>query len=313
MSSIKRFLLSFIIFLVIFTLIAHNVTDYFEGILLAPDENDAQHTGTLPGTSNSPEKNNQDTETGGRSFGALVIGKDLSTSQTDALILVRVNKEEKNIMVCSIPTDTEYEISGHDESGAEYSGSLSFKETIDTYGTDYLIKKITALTGIKIDYHATLSTSTAKTLINTFAGAGVVYTVPEKMEYDDLIEDINLPEGTQHLTGAKAIQFLRYRTYKSGNGDVKRCTNQTGFIKKFVEAALSPENPLKASLLNDSTKKSLLSGITTNVTTEDIAQNLDLVFNLSEYDFDSVTFPYFRAMITSENVSSLHQTFKQYR
>ncbi len=312
MSALKRFLLSFIIFLAIFALLANNITDYFEKILLAPDEPDV-HTGTVPGPSPDSEQKTQNTETGGNSFGALVIGKDLATSETDALILVRVNKEKKNIMVCSIPTDTEYEISGHDENGTEYTGSLSFKETIDTYGTDYLIKKITALTGIGIDYHATLGTSEAKTLINTFTGSGVVYTVPEKMEYDDLIEDIDLPEGTQYLTGTKAIQFLRYRTYKSGNGDVKRCTNQTNFIKRFVESALSSENPLKASLLNDSTKKKLLSGIKTNVTTEDIARNLDLVFNLSEYDFDSVTFPYFRAMITAENVSSLHQTFKQYR
>ena len=309
MSTAKQFLLSFLICLVAFGTLSYFITGavndrFFSGEVEKPTEDGKD--GENPSFDNSTEEKTD--SSGG--FTALIIGKDPTTSDVDALILCRVDKKAKKMSVCSIPTETRYLISGTDSDGEKYEGSLSFKETVKTYNIDYLLKKLYALTDQKIDYYAQLNLSAARTLIGDLSGStGVLYTVPEAMDYEeDEGDGIHLKEGSQYLSGAKAVELLRYRTYKSGTSDTKRCTTQVDFIRKLVRETLSLDNPFFTKLLTDTERKKALNLVTTNVTSEDVAQNLELVFSLKEYEFVSIPFRY-GDTIRPENVGTIHDTF----
>lgn len=310
MSTIKQFLLSFLICLAAFGTLSYFITVSVNERFFGEGESD-DVSSDLSESSENPEQSitPSDTEKG---FTALIIGKDDATSETDALILCRVDKEQKKLSVCSIPTDTRYEITGVDSDGNRYDGSVSFKETVKTYGTDYLIKKIYALTDQKVDYYVRMSGTAAKTIIGELAGEnGILYTVPEKMDYDeDEGKGIHLNEGAQYLSGSKAVELLRYRTYKSGTDNTKRCTTQVDFLRKLVSSALSSENPLYTKLLSEKERERFLGYVTTNVTSNDIAEHLDLIFELSDYEFVSIPFRS-HGVISAENVPTLHDTFNE--
>lgn len=307
MSSTKQFFLSFLICLAAFGLLGYLITGLVEERFFAPTVPNAgvQNPDTADISNPLPE----DTDTG-VGFTALLIGKDTASNEIDALILLRVEKEQKKVSVCSIPADTRYAVTGTDSSGNSYSGSLTFKDTEKSYGLPYLLKKVYALTDQKVDYYAQISLSAARTLLSELTGStGLLYTVPETMEYEE--EDgagIHLKEGSQYLSGAKAVELLRYRTYNSGNGDVKRCTTQVDFLRRLISDTLTPDNPLKEKLLSESERKRLLSYVNTNVTSEDIVKHLDLVFSLHDFEFVSIPFRY-SGLVKTENVSALHDTF----
>lgn len=309
MSPKKQFILSFFICLVAFSFLGIMVNGYFEDALFHDINIDNNQSKDYDEDSSDDFFTTPVTD--GKGFTAMIIGNDISTNETDAIILVKVDFNTEKIMVCSIPTESKYEITGIDSTGNNYSGSMSFKDTIQNYGTDYLINKIYALTDMKIDYYAVINTSDARRIFNEFCGnTGLRYTVPEAMEYDDIYEDIDLYEGDQYLNGSKAVQLMRYRDYESGNGDVKRCSTQVEVIRAFVKTALNSDNPLKEKLLDETARKNLLSGIKTNVTSSDILENIDFIFSIGKFEFVSVPFRY-SALITADNVSSLHEDFNK--
>lgn len=309
MSSAKQFLISFIICLVVFGTLSYFIAENINKTLFSdePELTDTEKDTNKPSVAPDGTEPSVDPAKG---FTALIIGKDPTTSDVDALILCRVDKQTKKMSVCSIPTDTRYEISGTDSDGERYDGSLSFKETVKVYNIDFLLKKIYALTDQKIDYYAELSLASARTLIGELAGSsGVLFTVPEQMDYDeDEGSGIHLREGAQYLSGAKAVELLRYRTYKSGQSDTKRCTVQVDFIRKLVQETLTADNPLYTKLLDEGERKRLLNMVKTNVTGDDILWNLELVFTLKDYEFVSIPFR-FGDMIRADHVGTLHDTF----
>ena len=307
MSSAKKFVLSFLVCLLVFSILGNVAYKYFDNALFGTGE------GEIPSGDDQytdiPKSDTSVTETGDKgTVSALILGKDLSTNEIDAIIIVKADKALKKIAVSSIPTESRYAVTGTDSKGNYYSGSMSFKETYNAYGIDYLVKKIYALTDVKADYYAIVNSHAAQTIINELCGNGIRYTVPEKMEYTDTVRgaDIDLYEGDQYLNGTKAVQLLRFRDYKSGNGDVKRCTTQIEFIREIL-GVMNAENPLKAKL-DDAKSTKLLSYLITNATAKDVSENLDMLFNLSEYTFVSVPFRY-SALIKAEHVSSLHADF----
>lgn len=309
MSPVKQFFLSFLICLIGFGLLSYTITGAVNKHFFTKEEAD-KTVSEQPNDKNDNTSSDKLDDIDG--FTALIIGKDPSSADIDALILCRVDKEQQKLSVCSIPTDTRYAVSGTDKDGNTYSGSLSFRETARLYGTDHLLKKLYALTDQKIDYYAQLNLASARTLLGELGGkTGILYTVPEPMDYDeDNGDGIHLREGAQYLSGTKAVELLRYRTYQSGTSDIKRCTTQVDFLRKLVQETLSLQNPLYTKLLSEKERERLLGYVSTNVTAEDVVKHLDLVFSLKDYEFISLPFR-FGGMISTENVAALHDTFNE--
>lgn len=309
MSASKRFILSFIICLIVFSFMGYSAYKYFDGILFEESSVEANQPNNYPDSAEKTDTPVDDGEKG--TVSALILGKDLSTNDIDAIIIVKADKKLKKIAVSSIPTESRYAVTGTDHEDNYYSGSMSFKETYKTFGIDYLVNKIYAITNVKADFYAVVNSHAAQTIINELCGSeGVRYTVPEAMKYADPVRgaDIDLYEGNQYLNGAKSVQLLRYRDYKSGNGDVKRCTTHVEFLRELLKSKLTVDNTLKTELLDQAKCSKLLSYLITNATAKDVADNLDMVFELGQYEFVSIPFR-FSSLIKAEHVSSLHADF----
>ena len=111
------------------------------------------------------------------------------------------------------------------------------KEILRDFGLTYLQTLIYYDFGIPIDYNAQVNINGFRGVVNAIGG--VDHDVPVRMYYVDEYQDlyIDLYPGQQHLNGAKAEQFVRFRGYPGG--DVARLDAQKLFIDAFLDKLLS--------------------------------------------------------------------------
>ena len=109
----------------------------------------------------------------------------------------------------------------------EYIGSL-----ISDYGTEFLVSKVHAITGIEIDSYFVFTPESAATALDLIGD--ITYTIQRDMRYVDAEKgiDINIKAGTQKLDGEKTVGMLRFDGY--GNIGVTRDATVCGYIKRFV-------------------------------------------------------------------------------
>lgn len=299
MSSGIQFLLSLLLCLAAFSAIAVFAIGYIE------DKFFAENNVSVIEHEDYDDQSIEKTETTGRTVSALIIGKDISTNEVDALVILKADCDSKKLLVSSIPTETEFVLNS---AIADYVATMSFKDSVVNNDVEFLVDKVYAITGMDIDYYAMIDTATARRLFNEFCtDGGLQYEVPHSMSYDDIYEDIDLHEGKQALSGNMAVQLMRYR----GDGDAQRCENQVDVIKAFAGQFLKSENKLKSKFLDPSYCTTLLSGIKkTNITASAIVENADILFDLSGYEFISVPFGG-STVIEAENVSSLRDDYSK--
>jgi polyisoprenyl-teichoic acid--peptidoglycan teichoic acid transferase len=160
----------------------------------------------------------------------LVCGIDNTQTLTDVIILVGLNNKSKKIFIMQIPRDTyvggsvpthKYNaVYGHHKKGV--SGMETLKAQIER---DF---------GVKIKSYAAVTTKGFRKVVD--AVGGVNLSVPVSMYYDDPYQNlhIHLKKGMQHLDGAKAEQFVRFRKGWL-SGDVGRLDAQKLFLAAFAK------------------------------------------------------------------------------
>ncbi len=199
-----------------------------------------------------------------KSFNALLIGTDAEGYNTDAIMIVNVDKENKKIKMLSIPRDTRVKVNGR---------NYKINACYSLGGLDLLFEKIKELTEIEINYYAMIQPGTLAEIVDCLGG--VEYEVEQNMKYSDPVQDlyIDLKKGLQVLNGDQAEQYCRYRSYVYG--DVTRTQSQQKFFKALFEQKL---NIKYATKIND-IYKILSENVDTNVTLKDILYNTS-VFQL---------------------------------
>ncbi|MBD2100925.1 LCP family protein [Leptolyngbya sp. FACHB-261] len=151
---------------------------------------------------------------------------------TDTMLLLRFEPDTHRLTVLSIPRDTRVEIPGHgidkiNGANAEGGPALSAEAVSNL------------LSGVPIDRYIRVNVQGLEKLIDALGG--VTIHVPERMQYQDDSQHlyINLNPGKQHLNGAKALQFLRFRY--DGNGDIGRVQRQQKLMRALLEQTLTPK------------------------------------------------------------------------
>lgn len=245
----KRIPILFILILVSVLIVAviYTVRDVAAKPIFSQSDNDKQALQTLDDISDS-------------SFNALLIGLDKSAVNTDAIMLVNVDKSEKCIRMLSIPRDTKVTVDGK---------TRKINSCYYRYGLDVLISEIKELTCSPINYYAIIKPGVLAEIVDCLGG--VEYDVEQNMHYSDPAQDlyINLEKGTQTLTGDQAEQYCRYRSYLLG--DITRTQSQQKFFKALFEQKLNLKNITKIN--------ALLSVVGENVETN--VDFLDIINNLS--------------------------------
>lgn len=221
----------------------------------------------------------------------------------DSIVMLHINKDLKKFVVSSIPSNMQVLVDGvYTKLGILYNDK----------GIDFLCGKVTAVTGIKIDYYASIALSDFKDIIDEIGG--ITYDVPINMEYEDPEQElyINLSKGEQLLDGDKALQLLRYRSYS--NDDVTRMSVISSFGKIMLKKLTSYEYYTQAVSLYSK----FIEKIETNFTESTLIANIDLIFAYSQMEIVDIIYPgairstkddtYFEP-----NIQSALTTYREYK
>ncbi|WP_298704231.1 LCP family protein [uncultured Veillonella sp.] len=157
----------------------------------------------------------------------LVIGKDSSNpAQGDATFLISVNKEQKNVDIIGIPSNTK--IDSRDKK------SVSMLNTMYSNGGIELTKAVVEdLFHIIIPYYVVVDEAAFKKTVDTL-GAPDMYVERNMVHMDETINkaDVNLARGYQNLDADKALQYVRF--VDEDTNAFSRTQRQERFIKELL-------------------------------------------------------------------------------
>ena len=136
-----------------------------------------------------------------------------------------------------------------------------------------------------IDRYVRVNVQGVEKLIDAMGGVNIY--VPKDMKYQDDSQHlyINLKQGEQHLNGAKALQFLRFRY--DALGDIGRVQRQQMLIRAFMEQALNVSTISKLPQIMSIVQ----SHIDTNLSLEELVALVDFATNTKRENVQMLMVP----------------------
>ena len=164
--------------------------------------------------------------------------------------------------------------------GNTFLGDLYYEKGFETFKT-----KVSALTGAEIDYYALTSVEQVANVVDKLGG--VKFDVPCDMEYSDVLNglSISLKAGETEIDGKMAADMLSYTSYVGK--EHSRAKTTLSFVTALAKKATNPTNLANAA----SIFKNLEKYIYTNVTASDLTANLELIFSLNGFKFVEMEYP----------------------
>ena len=149
--------------------------------------------------------------------------------RSDTLMVVSIDPKNDRVSLLSIPRDTRVKIKKHgfDKINAAYA-----------YGGEKLTKStVENFLGIKIDHYVLVDTGSFGKIIDAVGGVDI--DVEKRMEYEDPWDDNGglVIDLKQHMDGATAITYVRYRDEE---GDAGRVRRQQKFMRACADKLSSP-------------------------------------------------------------------------
>lgn len=189
----------------------------------------------------------------------LIIGEDKLNDLYDTIGIASIDSRKKTLKLIMIPRDTYIEYNQeilskleevkllnspgifkinyahHVGSRIEYSGMFN------SGSSSFLAEVVKEKFGVEFDDYVKINTKGFKSLIDYLGGVDIY--VPYDMHYDDPAQDlfIHISKGMNHLDGAGAEGFVRFRQgYKEDGslfeiGDSGRKKNQLDFMKVLIK------------------------------------------------------------------------------
>ena len=156
----------------------------------------------------------------------LILGCDEAAGLTDTILLVARNTASGEVRVLQIPRDTCATYA--DGESRKINGA--FRALGGRGFSDFLSRAL----GVRIHRYAAIDLPCVALLVDRVGGVDV--DVPVPMVYSDPSQgtEIRLPAGRQHLNGAAARAFVRFRSGYA-NADLGRMDAQKAFLRAFAE------------------------------------------------------------------------------
>lgn len=224
----------------------------------------------------------------------LPFGYKTRTITTDAIMLLRIDKERGEIMFSPIPGNLKVQSAG------------VYTKLGDIYinrGVEYLCGIVTTYTGLTIDYYAVVDPDGLEKIIDSIDG--IRYYVPQNMEYTDEVQELNisLKMGTNDLTGKEVVDMLRFVSYP--DGDTSRMKLAADFLKAFIAKMTEDKWYEKIPDLYIA----LVNNVETNFSLTDLIEHLDLIFAYS--DLTPVTLMYPATKVSFDGEICLEPSYSQ--
>ena len=176
----------------------------------------------------TPTDANTRTLAGNEAFTLLMLGKDRAAELCDVLMLVSYRPSEGSLCVVQIPRDTYFAYTD-----GSYRKINAAARVLG--GADKLKTRLSDVLGVPVDGYVEFDLDFVRQAVDMVGGVEI--DVPCDMDYDDPEQDlsIHLEKGIQTLTGAQAVEFIRFR---SGYlcADLGRMDAQKLFLASFARA-----------------------------------------------------------------------------
>jgi len=152
-------------------------------------------------------------------------------ARSDTILVVHFDRLAHKVSAISIPRDTLATIPHH------YTTKINAAHALG--GPELLLDTLSQSLGIAADYYIKVKFAGLEKAVD--AVGGVDLYVEKDMDYDDNWGQlhIHLRKGFQHLDGAKAHQYARFR--HDAMGDIGRVARQQKLLKALARKILSPE------------------------------------------------------------------------
>jgi LCP family protein required for cell wall assembly len=177
----------------------------------------------------------------------------VGVGNNDTTVLVHISEDHTNMAVISFPRDLMLPVPActNDAGETTPASSKAMLNTVlarggEQYGLACVASTISQLTGLQIDYAGSIAFGGVVSMADAVGGVEVCLATP--IEDDDVTPALDLPAGTQTLTGAEAGAFLRSRHGVGDASDLGRISNQQTFMSALARQVVS------AGTLTDPTK-----------------------------------------------------------
>lgn len=207
-------------------------------------------------------------------------GKDLSTMQSDTLMVLHIPANRKWATVMSLPRDSYVAIPACDKGDGSQSAPHRFKinEAFAIGGSTgkvagaaaCTIKTIEADTGLRIDHFMSVDFQGFKGMVDALDGIEVCPETPIR----DKKAKLDLAAGCQTVKGEKALGYVRTR-YSVGDGsDIGRIGRQQEFMEALAAKA-------KSKLTSPKSLYGFLQSATKSLTTDKQLAGIEQLYSLA--------------------------------
>ena len=215
-----------------------------------------------PAPSETPEPSAEPTETPEKTgrkedcYTFVVLAYDQTFSNTDTILIGRLDTKAGTLDMVNIPRDTLVNVSW----GVKKVNTIL---PLENNEPDRFMEHLGNLIGFTPDCYAIANIRAVEKLVDCIGG--VYYNVRRDMDYDDPSQDlhIHIPAGYQLLNGENAVKVMRFRMGNdySGYGDLGRIETQQDFLmsaaSQFLKLGNIPNLSEAIQIIQDNFKTDL--------------------------------------------------------
>ncbi len=192
----------------------------------------------------------------------VVLGVDLrpkkfDAGRSDTIFVVMLDPNKKNVPILNVPRDTRVWIDNHGWDKINHAYSLG--------GAELTKKTAEELLKLKLHNYVVVDFKGFAGLVDAIGGVDI--EIEKELFYRDPYATFNLKlkPGIQHLNGAAALRYVRYR---GRDGDIGRIRRQQHFLLAAYEKMNSPQLLLQLPGLS----KQLFTMIETDLSLSDMVE-----------------------------------------
>jgi len=219
----------------------------------------------------------------------LVVGKDIGRERrskgqsgynTDTIILLSINSKDNRAVLTSFPRDI-------------WQNNAKINAILVTQGMDSLLDAMSKISGQKITKYVTIDFDGIRWLVDAFGGVPVEVktsftdnTFPNN--YDTEIMSVNFSQGTEIMTGERALTFARSRKGNNGEGsDLMRAKRQHQILKGMTKAIENKNSEFFPFDIKEFYNEVILH-TQTNISLEDAIYLFSFYKNIEKYNIQSL-------------------------
>ncbi|BCJ85635.1 LCP family protein [Effusibacillus dendaii] len=227
-----------------------------------------------------PTEGSTEEWTGGR-VNILLLGEDARPGEghtrSDSMILLSMDPTTHKGSLFSVMRDTWWKIPGSGYDKINAANALG--------GPQKAAQAVSNFLDIPIHYYVETNFVGFTKIVDTLGGVDI--NVDQNMEYDDPTDGthIHLRKGMQHLDGAQALNFVRFR--HDALGDYNRTARQRTFLQALAAKGKSSIALFKLPQILDE----MSTSVETNMSTSDMLKIGQLLYGINLADIQTEQVP----------------------